>query len=127
MTESLSGKLKIFVVEDDPIIAKLMEYRLISLGYSVCGIAPDGASGLAMIREKNPDLVLLDIGLPGELDGVGFAHVLSLETDVPFVFVTGRDDDQSLERVCQTTLYGFVRKPFDDNQLRIAIKLAVNR
>jgi len=115
----------IYIVEDDPVIVRVLRARLAKLGYDVCGSAADGATALEQMKQINPDLAILDIGIRGEMDGIGLAHLLSVETDIPFIFLTARDDDASLEQIKQTIPYGFVRKPFDDNQLRIAIKLAL--
>ena len=127
MTGTAITKAEIFIVEDDPIIAQLIEWRLSALGYSVCGRASNGNDAIEGIKDKKPDLALLDIGLAGDLDGIGVAHVLSVETDVPYVYLTSHDDGDYLERAKQTVPYGYIKKPFSDHDLRICIELALNR
>jgi CheY-like chemotaxis protein len=118
-------KASVFIVEDDPIMARLIELRLLSMGYSICGFASDGSSAIEAIKTKSPDVALLDIGLKGDMDGINVAHVLSVESDVPYIFLTGNDSDDNIHRAKQTVPEGFIRKPFSDQDLKIAIELAV--
>ena len=84
----------IVIVEDDPNIADLVELYLRRDGYRPYQ-ASTGERALQVIAERNPELVLLDVGLPGELDGLGVCRAIRAESDIPIIFLTARDGDRS--------------------------------
>ncbi len=106
----MTGK-KIFYVEDDAILVKVLEWRLEKLGYSVCGSAATGADAIARIQETSPDLVILDIELTGPMDGIDVGEHLRDKTDIPFIYLTSHTEDEypetgkedEPERLCQET------------------------
>jgi CheY-like chemotaxis protein len=116
---------RIFFVEDDEIVAKVIDWRLNKLGYSVCGSAKNGVDAIALINEKEPDLVLLDIELKGSMDGVELGELLSSQTKIPFIYLTAHTDDSILKRAKNTGSKGYVQKPFSDDDLRVAIEMAL--
>jgi two-component system, response regulator PdtaR len=116
---------RIFFIEDDEIVAKVIEWRLNKLGYSVCGSAKNGIDAIALIKEKEPDLVLLDIELKGSMDGIEVGEFLSAKTTIPFIYVTAHTGDSILKRAKNTGSKGYVKKPFSDDDLRVAIELAL--
>jgi CheY-like chemotaxis protein len=116
---------RIFFVEDDEIVAKVIDWRLNKLGYSVCGSAKNGVDAIALIKEKEPDLVLLDIELKGSMDGVELGELLSSQTKIPFIYLTAHTDDSILKRAKNTGSKGYVQKPFSDDDLRVAIEMAL--
>jgi CheY-like chemotaxis protein len=116
---------RIFFVEDDEIIANLIEWRLKKLGYSVCGSAKNGVDAIPLIKEKKPDLVLLDIELKGPMDGIEMGELLSSQTKIPFIYLTAHTEDSILKRAKNTGSKGYVKKPFSDDDLRVAIELAL--
>jgi CheY-like chemotaxis protein len=120
-------RARILIVEDDPVIASVEEWRLKQMGYEVCGHASSGADALVLIGAKQPDLVLLDINLEGEMDGIDLGRILDTQTDIPFIFLTAHAEESILRRVKGTLQYGYIKKPFSDDDLRIAIDLALAR
>ena len=124
---SQEKKPRILIVEDDTIIASLEEQRLAKLGYSVCGRAASGSEALALVQDQKPDLILLDINLGGEIDGVDIASILSVQTTIPFIYLSANTKDATLKRVKLTKPAGFIKKPFTDDDLRIAIELALKK
>ena len=116
---------RVFFVEDDEILAKVIEWRLDKLGYSVCGTAATGVEAIALIKEKEPDVVLLDIELKGHMDGIDVGEFLSTKTKIPFIYLTSHTEDSFLKRAKKTGPKGYIRKPFTDDELRVAIELAV--
>jgi DNA-binding NarL/FixJ family response regulator len=123
-----SGKIPtVVVVEDEWLVAKDLEQSLRRAGFSVLGFAASGTEALAQIERHQPTLVVIDIGLQGELDGIQVASRLRAMHDTPVVYVTGRVDDATLERASATNVMGYVVKPFDERQLRSAALLAVRR
>ena len=119
----MTGK-KIFYVEDDPILVKVLEWRLEKLGYSICGSAATGTEAIARIQEINPDLVILDIELRGHMDGIDVGEYLREKTSIPFIYLTSHTEDNYLERAKKTFPKGYVKKPVKGDELRIALALA---
>jgi CheY-like chemotaxis protein len=116
---------RIFFVEDDEIIAKVIEWRLEKLGYKICGSAKNSIDAIALIKEKAPDLVLLDIELKGTLGGIDVGEFLASQTKIPFIYLTSHTEDYVLKRAKNTHPKGYIKKPFSDNDIRIAIELAL--
>jgi CheY-like chemotaxis protein len=114
----------IFCVEDDGNVAHLLKSQLNVLGYSVCGHADNAATAIAGIRKSNPDLVLVDIELQGRLEGFAIGDYLISKTDIPFIYVTGHDEKKMLDQARQTIPDGFLLKPYDLRQLKVAIEMA---
>jgi len=123
----MTTKGRILIVEDDEIIATVEEWRLSTMGYTVCGKADNGTDALELVIKEKPDLVILDINLNGEMDGVDVAEVLMKQTHIPFIFLTANTDDAILKRANKTLQYGYIKKPFRDEDLSIAIELALAR
>ena len=127
MKTSMKSKADILIVEDDSVIASVEEWRLKKLGYTICGRATNGIDALALIKEKKPDLVLLDINLDGEMDGIEIAQILDVQGDIPFIFLTAHAEEAIIKRVKGTLQYGYIKKPFADDDLRIGIELALSK
>lgn len=117
--------LKIYYMEDDRELAELLDLRLRQLGYQVCGNADCIDKALEEIPKCKPDLALLDIELDGQYGGFAVGDYLLSNTDIPFVYMTGHDEDKVLEQARRTVPDGFLLKPFDDRQLRVAVEMAL--
>ena len=122
----MAGK-SILLVEDDDIIARVEDWRLKNLGYTVCGRATTGAEAMEMVVNKKPDLVLMDINIKGNIDGIETAKMIKKGFNIPVIYVTSHSDGATLEREKETKPDGFIIKPFDDNDLRVAIELALKK
>ncbi len=119
--------IKILVVEDEIIVAEDIAGRLKKLGYAVTATVASGEEALEKVAENRPDLVLMDIVLKGEMDGVTAAEKIRTRVDVPTVFLTAYADDKTLERAKLTNPFGYIIKPFQQNDLRVAIEIALHR
>lgn len=119
------AKPRILVVEDDDLILTIQKWRLANLGYEVCGSAASGADAITCAAEQHPDLVLMDITLKGEMDGIETAAQMKKEFGIPVVFISSHTDKETLLRVRSVRPEGFIKKPFDDDDLRIAIELGL--
>lgn len=117
----------ILLVEDDDIIAKVADWRLKNLGYQICGRASTGAEAMELVVNKKPDLVLMDINIKGDIDGIETARMIKKGFNIPVVYVTSHSDGPTLERAKATHPDGFIVKPFDDEDLRVAIELALKK
>jgi CheY-like chemotaxis protein len=122
----MSGE-KILLVEDDDVIARVADWRLKNLGYTVCGRAVTGAGAMELVVKEKPDLVLMDINIRGDVDGIETAKMIKDGFKIPVVYVTSHSDGPTLERAKGTHPDGFIVKPFDDNDLRVAIQLALKK
>lgn len=118
---------RIAVVDDEMIVAKDLEATLRSFGYEVPGLAPSGHEAITLATTAKPDLVLMDIRLRGELDGIEAARHIQQQLDVPVVYVTAYADEATLSRARETHPYGYLVKPVQDNALRSTVATALHR
>jgi CheY-like chemotaxis protein len=118
---------KILVVEDEAIIAADIESRLVKMGYQVIDITRDGERAITLAREKQPNLVLMDIMLEGPMFGTEAARRIHEELKLPVIFVTANADDITLDDVFSAGPFGYVLKPFEDRELRVAIEIGLYR
>lgn len=117
----------ILIVEDEGIVALDLQTRLIAMGHSVLGVASSGPEAIERAAALRPDVVLMDIKLQGEMDGVEAAQAIRSAHDVPVVYLTAFADAATLRRVRATEPAGYVLKPFDERELEIVIGIAVQR
>ena len=117
--------LNIYIVEDEPLIAETIKTILEEGNHKVLGYCDNVKSALFDIEELKPDLVLLDIMLAGELDGIDMSqHLQKRFNNLPFIFLTSLSDAETLKRVKKTNASGFIVKPFNENTLLSNIELA---
>jgi CheY-like chemotaxis protein len=120
----MSGE-KILIVEDDDIIARVADWRLKKLGYTVCGRATSGEEAMAHVEKYKPDLVLMDINIQGDIDGIETTKRIKKLFNIPVIFVTSHSDGLTIERAKEAKPDGFIIKPFEDDDFRIGIELAI--
>jgi two-component system, response regulator PdtaR len=118
-------KNKVLIVEDDEIIQQVLEWRLHSLGYSVSGRAATAADALTSVKKRMPDAVLMNVHLKGDIDGIDAARMLKNMYEIPVIFVTSSSENKDLERAKKTHPDGYIVKPFNDTDLRVALTLAI--
>lgn len=118
---------KILVVDDEAIITMQLEERLHAMGYTVVGMAASGEDAIEKARRLSPDLILMDIVMPGRLNGIEAAQVVIGELDIPVVFVTSYADDAIIEKAKQVRPYGYIVKPFNELEIKAAIEVALFR
>lgn len=117
--------IKILIVEDEAIIAAEIRSLLKKLGYEVIGKTDNGDKALDLFTNLRPDLVLLDITIKGTLSGIDLAKIIRKKYNFPFIFLTSHSDLNTLNDVKETLPYGYIVKPFTQNDLRSAIELAL--
>ena len=122
-----SCERKIVIVEDEGLIAADLQGRLERAGYQVPGVAASGGEALEVIRAQSPDLVLMDIRLAGELDGIQVAEKVRNEFDIPVVYLTAYEDRETLQRASQTQAFGYIKKPIASASLQGSIELAISK
>lgn len=121
------SNLKILVVEDEAIIAEHIAILLKNMGYSVVGIVASGEDAINVSEQMKPDLVLMDIMLQGEMDGIEAAQKISNCFEIPVVYLTANADDQTLKRASRTLPFGYLIKPFKAKELQVTIEIAFSR
>jgi len=121
------AKARIMVVEDEMIVARDLQSTLVRLGYAVAGLAASGEDALERVAAVLPDLVLMDIHLAGEMDGIDAAEHIRQQHRLPVVFLTAHSDETTFQRAQLTEPYGYVSKPFEERELEIALGIALYR
>lgn len=118
--------IKILVIEDEMIIGAKISMLLTDLGYEVTGLLPRAEEAFYHLQEYTPDIVLLDIQLKGQMDGIELARVLQQDHHIPVVFLTANSDDATFQRAKATQPYAFLEKPFKKIDLQRAIELTIS-
>lgn len=121
------AKSKILVVEDENIIALEIKKRLVALGYEVKGVVNKGLQAVEFIENNDVDLILMDIRLQGEIDGIEASKRINEVKNIPIVYLTAYSDDNTLERAKDTNVYGYIVKPISDSDLKVAIEIGLER
>jgi PAS domain S-box-containing protein len=115
------------IVEDEVIVGKDIQASLESLGYCVTSLLSSGEQALERIEQDSPDLVLMDIVLKGEMDGIEAARRIVSRFDIPIVYLTAYSDLSMLKRAKMTEPFGYLLKPFDSKELRSTIEIALHK
>ena len=119
------AKARILVVEDSRIIALELKDRLKNLGYTLEAVVSSGEEAVEEATRIRPDLVLMDIKLKGEMDGVEATTAIRADLDIPVVYLTAYADEDTLRRAKITEPYGYILKPFEERELHTAIEMAL--
>ncbi|MFW5683369.1 MAG: response regulator [Spirochaetota bacterium] len=122
-----SEKGHILIVEDELIVAHSIQMRLELHGYVIEGIAKSGEEALSTLQSVRPDLILMDIRLSGEIDGIAAAERIGREYQIPVIFLTAYSDDETLARAKITEPFGYIIKPFETRELVNNIEIALYR
>ncbi|MBF0464453.1 MAG: diguanylate cyclase [Nitrospirae bacterium] len=119
------AKAEIMIVEDEGITAHYIQNTLVNLGYTIISIENSGECTLEKLNNDKPDLVLMDIKLSGDIDGIETAEEIRVKFDIPVVFLTAHSDGPMIERAKIAQPYGYVLKPFDGKDLQSNIEMAL--
>ncbi len=118
------SSVKILVVEDESIVAMDIKHRLESMDYVVPAVASSGEEAVEKVSETLPDLILMDIVLRGEMDGIEAAQIIKDNYNIPVLYLTAYSDEKTLKRAKITGPFGYIIKPFEDRELHSAIEVA---
>lgn len=118
---------KILLVEDEAVTYYETKKMLENWGYNLVGTATSGEIAISMIEEYHPDLILMDVNLKGEMDGIDVAKKTLKMSKVPIIYISAHTEDQILQKAKKTEPYGFLIKPYGKNELRFAIEIALHR
>ncbi|HEX6805392.1 MAG TPA: response regulator [Terriglobales bacterium] len=123
----ISPGLRALIIEDEALIAEELRGRLSGLGFEIIGTVDTAEEGIEIATRERPDLVLMDIRLRGEKDGIEACREIREEVDVPILYLTAYSDNQTVERAKQTDHDGFLLKPFHRHELQSTIAVALQR
>lgn len=121
------NKARILIVEDEGVVARDLVLQLQELGYDPVAEASHGEEAVALAGKLQPDLVLMDVHLAGQMDGIAAAGAIRDQFGLPVVFLTAFTGDETLHRAKQAEPFGYIIKPFDERELRTAIEIAIYR
>ncbi|MBI2860372.1 MAG: response regulator [Chloroflexi bacterium] len=122
-----SDQARILIVEDESVVALDLGQRIRNCGHEVAGIAATGGEAIEMAKRTRPGLVLMDIRLPGAMDGVEAANQIRKQLDIPVIFATAYGDDATLGRAKVTGPFGYIIKPIEEWELCAAVEVALWR
>jgi DNA-binding response OmpR family regulator len=125
--DPISAGRRALIVEDEALIAEELRERLLRLGFSVIAAVDNGDEGVAIATRERPDLVLMDIRLKGQKDGVQAAKEIREQVDIPIVYLTAHSDRGTVDRASKTDHDGFILKPFVRRELQTTIEVAMQR
>jgi CheY-like chemotaxis protein len=116
---------RIMIVEDETIVAADVRFSLERAGYQVCAMAVSGEDAIAKAQDTQPDLILMDISLQGELDGIQAAEAIHGQLSIPIIFLTAYADQDMLTRAKVSEPFGYLLKPFHPRELYTNIEMAL--
>ncbi len=123
----MTERNKILIVEDELITAEIISTHLKDRGYTISGMVDSGEAAIDSVEKDPPALVLMDIRLHGNLDGIEAAHRIQERLDIPVIYLTAYSDTEILKRAAGTAPYGYLIKPFDDRELVSNIEIALQK
>ena len=119
------GKIRILIVEDMEIFAKHVQLRLESMGYAIAGIVDNGPDAIKRVHEGEIDIILMDITLEGEMNGIDAAREIIRSSRTPIIFLTANTDKSILESGKELSSSEVFLKPFSEQELHVAIQQAI--
>jgi DNA-binding NarL/FixJ family response regulator len=120
-------KRRILIVEDEAVTSVMLEKTLKELGYEVVGSAFDGEEAIELAREKQPDIVLMDIRLQGEMDGIETAKRIYQQYRIPIIYLTAHSDENTIRRAVESGPFGYLIKPFKERELYSNIEMVAHK
>jgi len=118
---------RILIVEDEHIVAMGIKRMLKGLRYTVTGIASSGEEAISKAESTFPDIVLMDIMLKGDIDGIDAAKEIKEKFEIPVIYLTAYSESKILERAKRTEPFGYIIKPFDEKDLYSSVEVALHR
>ncbi len=121
------AKLTVLIVEDEALYADQLEMQIEEMGYASVGIASNALDALTLFHTASPDLILMDINLAGDTDGIQLAQKIQDTRETPIIFITSLTDNKTFERAVQTLPIAYLEKPLGKRKLQRTIELIVSR
>lgn len=118
---------KVLIVEDEGVVALSLQIMLKKIGYEVVGVAVTGEDAVNMATHLQPDVILMDIHLKGDMDGIQATKKINMVTDVPVIYLTAYADDDTVKRALKTESCSYLVKPFNPREVYSNIEFAIHR
>jgi PAS domain S-box-containing protein len=115
----------ILIVEDEGVVALSLQALLTKMGYTVVGIAVTGKEAIGLATDKKPDVILMDIHIKGDIDGIETTEKINAIMDVPVIFLTAYADDETVKRAIKTRSHSYLVKPYNPRELYSNIEFAI--
>jgi len=122
----MSNKLKVLIVEDEPVIAENISIYLDNKDFEVSAIAYDSEEAFQQLKTNTPDAAILDINLESDQDGIDIAAYINKEIQIPFLFLTSYSDKNTLDKAKQVKPSGYIVKPFNEKTLLASLEIAIS-
>lgn len=120
------SKLRVLIVEDEPVIAENISMYLDNNDFEVSGIAYDSAEANEQLQSNTPDAAILDVNLESDEDGIDIASSINQKYQIPFLFLTSYSDKETLERAKKVKPSGYIVKPFNEKTLLASLEIAIS-
>ena len=119
------SEIRVLIVEDEPLIAADIESTLNNIDFTVAGMAHNYETALQALKNNTPDIVLLDVNISDEKDGIDIGNFINENYKIPFVYLTSYADKVTLDRAKKTRPAGYIVKPFEDKDLLAGLEIAL--
>ncbi len=116
---------KVLIVEDEGVVALSLQAVLKKMGYTVVGMAYTGKEAIRMASDFKPDIILMDIHLKGDMDGIQATEKINESADIPVIYLTAYADDETVKRALKTRSHSYLVKPYNPRELYSNIELAI--
>lgn len=124
---NIMSKCRVLVAEDESIVAMDLKSRLFMMGYDVTSVVNNALEVIQKTDEEKPDIILMDILLSGMLDGIEAAKIISYKHNVPIIYLSALNDEQTIKRANINSYSMFIGKPYRDKDLKNAIEIMLSR
>jgi len=122
-----NNKISVYIAEDDPLSGKMMNITIKRIGFEFVGLGTNTDTVIKEVGELQPDVVLMDIDMPGAQDGIGAAEIIKKEYEIPVIYVTANSEDSVFDRALKTSPFGYVLKPVTRDNLRTVVEMGYAR
>lgn len=119
--------IKILIVEDEPLMSSKMEMQIDKLGHELFGVLDSSDQVMVTLANSQPDLILMDVNILGNYDGIELADMIHEKWPIPVLFITSLFDDATFRRISRTNPLGYIQKPFTDAQLKHSMQLVIKQ
>ncbi len=119
-------KIRILLVEDDIILSESNKFILKKLGYDVVGTATNSFQAIEFVKKESPEIILMDIQIEGEVDGIETAKIIKNEFNIPVIFLSSQSEKNIIERAKEVNPFGYLLKPVTKNDLQVALEISIN-
>lgn len=115
----------VLIVEDEQVTAMELQAMVQDLGFEVTGAADNGQAALESVEQNTPDVILMDIRLPGDLDGIETVEKINHDRDIPVIYITAHSDEETLEKAKRTRPEGYLVKPITEQDLKSTLQMVI--